>query len=113
MTLVLRCKNEVKQATDIRTCKKCGINKPLTDYYKSGKNTWRRKCKDCYKARCKKTRKEKPDLNAEYCNRWRYKNKEKFNEYMRNYQKAHYDPVKNHIKYVTYYWGRTKPVLSC
>ena len=93
--------------SDLRKCKECAINKPLTDYYKSGKTTWRRKCKDCYNIRCKKTREKKPDLHNLYCSRWREKNKKKFNEYMRNYQKDHYDPVRKKQYNHKYYWGET------
>ena len=101
---------------DLRTCKECEIDKPLTDYYKSGKNTWRRKCKDCYKERCKKTRQEKPDLHNLYCSRWREKNKEKWREYDRTYKRTHYDPVKKKIQNHYYYWGRPSneiTLISC
>ena len=90
---------------ELRICKECNEKKPLSNYYKSGKTTWRRKCKDCYNKRCKKTRQEKPDIHNLYCSRWREKNRERFNEYMRKYQKDNYDPLKKKRYNHKYYCG--------
>ena len=100
MTLVLRSKNEVKQATDLLKCRSCEVEKPKEKYYKG-----RRKCKECIKQRVKKWKKENPDIHIKYCEKWRVNNRERVNEYSKEYQKKHYDPVKQKIKNYNYYWG--------
>ena len=47
-----------------RTCNKCGVTKPLTDYYKSGRKDPEARayeCKECTKARVKRANKLDPD----------------------------------------------------
>lgn len=32
---------------EMRVCKRCGMEKPITNYYKKGENKWRTTCKQC------------------------------------------------------------------
>lgn len=32
---------------EMRVCKRCGIEKPITNYSKKGENKWRTTCKQC------------------------------------------------------------------
>jgi Recombination endonuclease VII len=37
--------------SDVKTCARCGENKPLSQYYRQGKG-YRNPCKSCYKVQC-------------------------------------------------------------
>lgn len=32
---------------EMRVCKRCGMEKPIKNYYKKGENKWRTTCKQC------------------------------------------------------------------
>lgn len=84
------------ELTELRTCKGCQEKKPLTEYYKYRKNSYRGKCKGCFQKNVKKWRNTNKDLYNEQCNRWVTKNRDKWNEYRRD----RYDPEKEHIRYI-------------
>lgn len=62
------------------TCKKCGIEKPLTEEFfpprKDSKTGFRSDCRDCNRNRSKAWRAENPERLREYMEQWRAENPE-------------------------------------
>lgn len=73
---------------NIRTCKKCNIEKTLEDnfYFRNDSNTYRHKCIKCSIARCRSYYEENSDklklMNKEH----KANNKEHYREYNKKYQ---------------------------
>ena len=69
----------------MKACKKCGMQKPLTEFYKSG-TSYRSMCKECYNAnrRTKEYRESVKDANRRASERYREANKELCRERSRN-----------------------------
>ena len=98
-----------------RTCKSCGENKSINEYYqtgiskRNGEPIYRHKCRNCMMKNISKWQRDNPDLTIKSIYKWISNNKETHNDYQRNYQKKykkeHYDPEKNHIKYMKYRYG--------
>lgn len=101
-----------RQATELRTCKKCNEEKPLTDYYKCSKTAWRRSCKVCCNKNHKKWRDNNKDVVAGYVEKWVENNRDKWNEYSRTYRRENYDPVKRHEIYMKHTYGENQPILT-
>ena len=74
----------------MKKCTKCGIEKPLSEFYKrkDTKDGHRADCKECAKARVKKFSEnpENKKKKAEYDARYRQENKEKKAEYYARYR---------------------------
>lgn len=102
----LTSSNLLTELNELRMCKGCHEEKPLTEYYKCSKTAWRRKCKKCTCKKINEWKRKNRDLHAGYCNKWREKNKERYQEYINKYRRENYDPEKRHIEHMKYYWGR-------
>jgi len=111
MTDPIEFASQTTEPNELRTCKGCIVEKPITKYYKTctskktGNQLYRRKCKECIDDNTKKWLSTHPDLHNEHCKRWRDKNSEKFRAYMRKYKKDHYDPVKKRKENMKYRCG--------
>lgn len=78
---------------ETKVCNKCSIEKPLDEFYKSGKY-YRGKCKECINLYNKNNRQD-------YYKKYRLDNKEKRNEYNKKYYKENKEIIKE--KYKEYY----------
>lgn len=97
---------------DLRTCKKCNTEKPLTEYYKCSKTAWRRSCKVCCNKNHKEWREKNKDIVAGYVENWVKNNRDKWNNYSRTYRREHYDPVRRHNMYMKHTYGENQLILK-
>jgi hypothetical protein len=75
----------------MKTCSKCGIEKPEEDFYKAattldGRHPW---CKSCHKAWSREWAKKNPEKRRESSRRSHAKNREKRNAAYKEYAKQH------------------------
>lgn len=87
--------------TSVKTCFKCGAEKPLTDFYKHAAMADGRvnKCKECNKADVRKNRKDKIDYYRQYdVNRFTTQphRKELANSQCKKYRKKYPNKYKAH-----------------
>lgn len=77
----------------MKTCTKCNIEKPFTEFskHKYRKEGLQSACKKCRAEYQKKYYQENKEIVAETNKKWLEKNKEKRNEYMRKYDKSRKD----------------------
>ncbi len=70
-------------------CTKCEIVKPLSEFWKdsSRKNGRISACKDCEKARLKRTHVDNPEIFRKRVKKWKEKNRDRYLESSRNYQR--------------------------
>lgn len=61
----------------MKTCTKCGIEKPVEAFYKSKANTLRAECKECTNAKTKAWAKANPEKRKAIVNSWAKANPEK------------------------------------
>jgi len=87
------------ELNELRTCKGCKIEKPLIDYYKYRKNSYRGKCKCCFNQNIQKWKKANKDVVNDQFYKWVDNNREKWNGYM----KGRYDPEKRHQQHLREY----------
>ncbi|MHB8914432.1 MAG: HNH endonuclease [Thiobacillus sp.] len=84
----------------MKTCTKCGISKPMADFYKhkSTKDGYRPECKSCWCIRTgqrqKKYKAEHPDEVKIRAAKYRVKNSDKIKEQHRKYRASNPDKVK-------------------
>jgi hypothetical protein len=71
-----------------KVCSKCGVWKPLEEYYKKkgSKDGRRSACKECYKESCKRWRENNIEYRKEYEKQWRENNKEYTKEYQKQWR---------------------------
>lgn len=94
---------------DCKTCKTCGIEKPLSEFYKGQKykNTqyYRSYCKLCSSIECKKYHKDNREKNLELQRRWREKNP----DYSRRYRETNYEKEKERWTKNNAIWRKLNP----
>jgi len=73
----------------LKTCNKCKVEKPLTEYSKDSRNKdkLKRKCRSCLSADKKDYRRRNPEMDKIYRQTWLAKNKEHTKAYDKNYRK--------------------------
>lgn len=81
-----------------KICKKCGIDKPLDDYYnsKGGKYGKRSRCKSCQNDAARDWQRNNKDKVSAYCSNWRENNPDKAREATMNWRernKEHHQEV--------------------
>ena len=98
-----------------KICKKCGIEKPLSEFRKTynkkyDKNYYRSECHDCellYSRQYELTRADRTEYKQKYNKEYRQKNRDKLNEYNRQYFEEHKDELHEYSKE---YYKNTKNV---
>ena len=98
---------------DSKVCKKCGIEKPLTEYRKTynkrfDKYYYRSECHDCelnYGRQYELTRADRTEYRKEYNKKYREKYKEELSESNKKYRAEHKDEI---IKQRKEYYEKTK-----
>lgn len=73
---------------ETKFCSKCRFEKDRSEFHKNkarydGLNNF---CKPCAKVSGRKYRQEHPEKNKERCDRWRFNNRDKWNEISRKYR---------------------------
>ena len=87
----------------MKKCTKCGISKPLSDYYIRSNGNYRADCKDCVKQTVKRNTNKRKDDIRKYQSEYREKNKERLIEYRKNnerirqYNKKYHEENKDDI----------------
>lgn len=88
--------------TASKTCNKCGISKPLTDFHKlkTVKDGRKGDCAKCCNAASRKWRQENPETAKACVDGWRERNAETYSEYKRRadreYRIENLDKIKAH-----------------
>jgi len=84
----------MKETIETRICNKCGVKKPLSEFYfRKDRNIYRKDCKDCLRSRNKRYRKNNPEKNRAYSKAWRKANPEKQRAKCKAWRQA--NPEKN------------------
>lgn len=91
--------SEQMEMTD-RTCKQCGLTRPLTDFYKHPKGSLgrRARCKDCEKARTAEYREANRDKVRAAVAKWRVENYDRHREMTEAWKKANPERVRQHAR---------------
>lgn len=82
----------------IRTCSMCGIEKPLSEFYKCGNGGYRSYCKKCANAKAKQYNEENRDHIIETKRKYHKDHKADIDAYNREYYKSHSDEVKQRVR---------------
>lgn len=92
-----------------KACTKCGEVKPLSEYYKNGKNGLHAQCKSCakaqvlayqhanreeHRARTRRWRERNPEKNKRALRKWAEENPERRRAYLREWKKKNQERVK-------------------
>jgi hypothetical protein len=72
--------------TTTKTCRVCGLLKPITEYYRQTNGNPSSECKSCCIARSKKYQTENADKVRENHRRWREENAEHYSQYHRDWR---------------------------
>lgn len=91
----------------MKTCPKCGVDKPLTKFYKEQRHRDGRRsyCKQCEAIPKRAWRQANPDRYREQRRRWRKANKDHRKEVARRWYKAN----KDHCKELARRWRKAHP----
>lgn len=72
----------------LKTCKSCGIDKSLTDFYKKTKTSYRNPCKACHNIKTKEWVRDNPERRREIAKAWDDRNNEERLSRMSSYRKS-------------------------
>ena len=84
--------------TEMKTCTKCGIEKPVTEFHWKSKKEGRRRseCRECTAKYAKQYREANIDAIHESCTRWAKAHRKERNAYMREWRKKNEDKYRAH-----------------
>jgi hypothetical protein len=84
----------MKAEIETQVCTKCGLEKPLSEYYvRDAKQNRRRDCKACLKSQGKVYRKANPEKCRAHNKAWRKANREKFQANNKVYYQANREKI--------------------
>jgi hypothetical protein len=81
----------------VKPCTKCGITKPLDDFYRDSKDTtrYRTQCKQCYSDYAKERREQNPnhrrEYNRQYAVQWRERHADDLASYQKKWREQNAD----------------------
>ena len=64
-----------------KKCTRCGIEKPVSEFYKRANGNYRSWCKECNKICATNFYKKNPEYNRKKAKEWREDNKEYYSQY--------------------------------
>ena len=92
----------------VRTCSVCGVEKPLSEFYKCGNGGYRSYCKKCANAKAQLYNEEHRDQIIESKRKYHKDHKAEIDTYNREYYKNHSEGIKQRVKE----WTDANPVWA-
>ncbi len=101
----------MKEICETQVCTKCGLEKPISEYYvRDTKQNRRRGCKACLKSQNKVHRKANTEKNRAQCKAWRKANFKEFQANNKTYYQANHEKILARNK--AYYQTNTEKVRA-
>ena len=92
----------------VRTCSVCGIEKPLSEFYKCGNGGYRSYCKKCANAKAHTYNEEHRDQIIESKRKYHKDHKAEIDAYNKEYYKNHSEEVKQRVRK----WEEANPIWA-
>ena len=87
-----------QEKAGVKVCTICGVEKPISEFYKKGNGGFCSECKACANAKSQQYHEKNRDAIIDYKRNYHRDNKEAIDAYNREYYKTHSDEIKARVK---------------